>query len=67
MNAKRTVRATYINVQPDMDIDRPFAVRGRDARDPERFVLINMSFAEMIAARDAMTELINNPPAWTRT
>jgi len=66
MPQKRTVSANYVGVGVTTDHSRPFTVRARDRRDAERVVVVHMSYAEMVDARDALTELIDNPPAWTR-
>ncbi|MER8155146.1 hypothetical protein [Streptomyces sp. NPDC094472] len=64
MTGKRHTRAVYRQVYVSVDVDRPIVIQGCDERDPERFVAVHMTRQEMVAARDSLTELIDNPPDW---
>lgn len=63
---KHTVEADYAGAGATHDSRGEFTVRARDRRDSDRAVVIHMTYEQMIDARDRLTALIENPPAWTR-
>jgi hypothetical protein len=63
---KQTVAADYAGAGATHDTRGEFMLRARDRRDADRAVVIHMTYEQMVDARDRLTALIDNPPAWTR-
>jgi hypothetical protein len=62
----RTITAAFHGVTVTHDARGEYAIRGRDHAQPNRPVVIHMTYEQMVDAREALTVLIDNPPAWTR-